>query len=82
MFKNFLTEAEIEDSENILNIFRELLSKASYSYRNPEVMIYLIVELVSGTSYNAILYGQPLPLEQLKPYIYDSVRNIMKNERV
>ena len=82
MFKNFLTEAEIADSENILNIFRGLLSNAPYSYRNPEVMIYMIVELVSGTSYNSILYGQPLPLEQLKPYIYDSVRSIMKNERV
>ena len=59
-----------------------MLSKAGYTYRNPEVMIYMIMELVSGTSYNSILYGQPLPLEQLKPYIYDTVRNIMKNERV
>ncbi len=82
MFKNFLSAAELKDSENILGIFHNLLSKAAYTYRNPEVMIYMIVELVSGTSYNSILYGQPLPLEQLKPYIYDTVRNIMKNERV
>lgn len=82
MFKNYLTAAEIEDSENILGIFQNMLSKAGYTYRNPEVMIYMIMELVSGTSYNSILYGQPLPLEQLKPYIYDTVRNIMKNERV
>ena len=29
-------------------------------------MFYMILELVSGTSYNAILYQQPIPLEGLK----------------
>lgn len=81
MFKHTLTKAEIEDSETIMDIFHGLLSQARYTYRNPEVMMYLIVELVGGASYNAILSGQPLPLSELKPYIYDTVRNIMKNER-
>ena len=42
---------------------------------------YLILELLSGTSFNAILYKQPVPLEDLKPHLYETVKSILKNYR-
>ena len=42
----------------------------------------MILELVSGTSYNAILYQQPIPLEDLKPELYDAIRGIFKQFRI
>ena len=45
-------------------------------------MIYFIIELVSGTSYNSILYSQPKPLEELKPYLYASVRDIIQRSLI
>ena len=45
-------------------------------------MFYMILELVSGTSYNAILYQQPIPLEDLKPELYDAIRGIFKQFRI
>ena len=45
-------------------------------------MFYMILELVSGTSYNAILYQQPVPLEELKPELYDAIRGIFKQFRI
>ena len=59
-----------------------LLSHAAYTYRSPELMFYMILELVSGTSYNAILYQQPIPLEDLKPELYDAIRGIFKQFRI
>lgn len=81
-FKNSLVTAEVEDSENILDIYLSLLEHSGKTYRNPEVMMYMIIELVSGTSYNSILYDEPLSLNELKPYIYDTIRNIMKREEI
>ena len=54
------------DAPAIYTIYESLLSHAAYTYRSPELMFYMILELVSGTSYNAILYQQPVPLEELK----------------
>lgn len=65
----------------ILTIFYSLLKQAQYSYRDPEIMMYLILELIGGSSYNAILYQQPVPLSQLKPYLYRTVRGILRQHR-
>lgn len=55
-FKNSLTFAPFADTPAIYTIYESLLSHAAYTYRSPELMFYMILELVSGTSYNAILY--------------------------
>ena len=69
------------DTPTILAIFHSLLEQARYSYRNPEIMMYLILELIGGSSYNAILYEQPVPLSELKPYLYQTVRGILRQHR-
>ena len=65
-FKNSLYFVPSDDQESIYEIYIRLLEHAEFSYRSPELMMYTIIELISGTSYNAILYQQPVPLEELK----------------
>ena len=45
-------------------------------------MIYMIIELISGTSYNSILYNQPKPIEELKPYLYETVKSIIRQNLI
>ena len=81
-FKNSLTFAPFADTPAIYTIYESLLSHAAYTYRSPELMFYMILELVSGTSYNAILYQQPVPLEELKPELYTAICGIFKQFRI
>ena len=78
VFKNALTEHEGDSSESVRSLFLQMLQNSGHVFREPEVMIYLIIELVSGASYSSILYGQPVPLEELKPHIFEIVRHIIK----
>jgi hypothetical protein len=39
----------------------------------------MIIELINGACYTAILYESPLPLSQLKPKLFEAVRAIMKS---
>lgn len=55
-----------------------MLEESGHVFKEPEIMIYLIIELVSGASYSSILYNQPAPLEELKPHIFEIVRHIIK----
>ena len=82
IFRNSLTFAPFADSPAIYTIYVSLLSHAAYTYRSPELMFYMILELVSGTSYNAILYQQPVALEELKPELYAAIRGIFKQFRI
>ena len=53
----------------------------SQKFKNEEVLVYMIVELVSSTCYSAILYNEPVPIEELKPYIFETVREMIRLQR-
>lgn len=36
------------------------------------------IELVSSTCFNSILYKNPLPIDEFKPFLYDTIRNMIK----
>ena len=81
-FTNSLIETPDKDVPAVYTIYQELLTKSSHTYRDPELMMYMILELVSGVSYNTILYEQPLPLEKIKEPLYKVLRSIFRQYRV
>lgn len=80
-FKNSLFFTPSEDTPSIYTIYETMLQDSNHSYRSPELMMYMILELISGTSYNAILYQQPVSLEELKPQLQQAVRGIFAQYR-
>lgn len=81
-FTNSLIETPAKDVPAVYTIYQELLAKSSHTYRDPELMMYMILELVSGVSYNTILYEQPLPLAKIKEPLYKVLRSIFRQYRV
>lgn len=71
-----------ENSDNgTYERFLELVAHDDYSYDDIDVMLFTIVELAGSTAYNSILYGEPLPFEEYKPFLYRSVRLIIASHR-
>lgn len=79
IFKNAMIESSDNANENIYFIFDNLLHQSGHHFKEPEIMVFSIIEFVSGASYNTILYEQPVPLAQMKPYIFKIIRQIIKN---
>lgn len=46
--------------------------------KNPKVTLFMIIELVSSTCFDAILYQNPLPIEEYKPFLYEAIRGFLK----
>ena len=81
-FKNSLFFAPGKDIPPIYTIYENLLEKSTHTYRTPEVMMYMILELVSGISYNTIIFNQPVSLEEIKNPLYESIKGIFKQFRI
>ncbi len=60
----------------------KLFADSSVKYRNPEVLIYMIVEFIGSTCYSSILEQEPLPIDELKTYLLSSVRAIMRSQEL
>ena len=68
-----------KDSEHgLVYLFLNGVKENNLNLKNPEVTLYMIIELVSSTCFNSILYGEPLPIKDFKPYLYDLIRNMLK----
>ena len=81
-FKDSLYFTPIDGTPSVYEMYESLIQNADCTYRSPELMMYTIIELISGTSYNVLLYQQPIGLEELKPYLYDTVRGVLRQYRV
>lgn len=83
IFKNAVTSPENDDDINFKYVYEKMLIEdAPVIFDNPELMLFMIVELVSSTVYSSILYEEPVELDRLKPYLYRTVRMIIKSHEV
>lgn len=78
VFKNALTTPSDDGDIDFKDIFYQLIEESPVVINDPEVMLFMIVELVSSTCYSAILYSDPCGLDALKPHLYDTIRGIMQ----
>ncbi|MBO4492801.1 MAG: TetR/AcrR family transcriptional regulator [Ruminococcus sp.] len=77
IFKNAITSPVSEDDVDFSSVYYQMLAEAPNGFRDPEIMLFMIIELVSSTCYSAILYSEPCSLEKLKPYLYNSIKLII-----
>lgn len=78
IFKNAMSRPDPDSEKNVYEIYEQILSESGQEFVRPEIMVYMIAELVSGSIYSPILYGQPGPLEEIKPFIYKEIRGIVR----
>lgn len=66
----------LDDSD----IMRALLAAAERSgvrLRSPRVLLFMIIELTSSTCFSCILEQKPLPIEEYKPYLFETIRQMI-----
>ena len=66
------------DNRNCMDVFDEMIKTSDKHYRQKELMIYMIVELLNATCYNVILYHMPVEIEKLKEDLILTIQNILK----
>lgn len=77
-FKKALMSNDKSNDVNFLEIYKTIINESEDNYKDPEIMLFMIIELVSSTCYSTILYSEPVSIEELKPYLETAVRGIIK----
>ncbi len=66
------------ENRNCGDIFKDLLERSGRKFRQPDLMIYMIVELVNSTCHNVILHNEPVTLEELKPDLNQAICSLIR----
>lgn len=78
--RSALLTGENSDRE-IYNHFLELVAADDYEYKDVDVMLFTIVELAGSAGYNSMMYEEPIPIDDYKPFLYRTVRLIINSHR-
>ena len=79
IFKHDLNAVPAENGVDFRKLYTDALAQSDVQYREPEVMLFLIIELVSSASYSAILFREPCSMQDLKPSLLESIRGIIRS---
>lgn len=71
-----------DSDDEIYERFLQIVAMDEYEYEDVDVMLFTIVELAGSAGYNSILYKEPVPIEEYKPFLYRTVRLIIESHRV
>lgn len=82
IFKGAFEEKMPDEDYHFYQSYLDMLSKSRVTYENPELLLFTIIELVGSSCYSCILYQQPVPLVQYRPYLHASITAIMKTFEV
>ena len=77
-----LYDKSSEEEDSVYDLFIKESEKNNIKFNNPEVILFMIIELVGSTCFNSILYKEPLPIEEYKPYLYRTIRNLIESEEI
>lgn len=78
--RSALITGEDADSD-IYERFLDMVAEDEHEYENTDVMLFTIVELAGSAGYNSILYKEPVPIEEYKPFLYRTVKLIIESHR-
>lgn len=77
IFTHALELMPTESGETAILFVKQLFEDSNRTFRNPEMLMFMIVELVNSTAHNVILYHQPVELPQLKEELYPMIRQLI-----
>lgn len=70
-------EEKGKQENGIYQLFLKGIQENNIKLENPDVTLFMIIELVSSTCFNSILYNDPLPIEKFKPFLYNTIRKML-----
>lgn len=76
---NKIYENSEKQENGIYQLFLKGIEENNIKLKNPDVTLFMIIELVSSTCFNSILYNEPLPIDEYKPFLFEIIEKLINS---
>lgn len=73
-----LYSREEAEENGLVSLFLTGIEENNIKLDNPQVSLFMIIELVSSTCFTSILYSEPLPIKEYKPFLHKEIKKYFK----
>lgn len=78
LYNEKVTKIVDDNALGVREFFLKNVQDNDIKLKNPDVTLFMIIELVSSTCFTSIMNQEPLPIDEYKPYLYSSIKKILK----
>ncbi|MEE1228583.1 MAG: TetR/AcrR family transcriptional regulator [Lachnospiraceae bacterium] len=78
IFKNAFERQIPEESQELLDYCISQMAECGIECKQPELMLFTIIELVGSTAHSCILYHEPVQMDMYLPYLHETIRDIFE----
>lgn len=68
---------ENDDFKEILSLVQSLKRQSSLDEKEFDINLFMIIELISSVCYSSIILEEPYTMDEMKPYLFNNIRNII-----
>lgn len=79
LYADSFTKIINDDEIGMFEVFEKKVTENNIKLDSPKVILFMIIELVGSTCFSSFMYNRPLPIDELKPYLYSSIRKMLKD---
>lgn len=78
IFKKALLREEVVSDFDVMSSYHDVIHSDGSEWKDSELMLYTIVELVSSTCHSIILDQDPVDLDYYKPYLFECIKKVVE----
>ena len=79
LYQDTVSNIVKNDKLDLKTLFFEGIKKEKIKVKNPEVKLFMIIELVSSTCFTVIMTGKPLSMSKFKPHLYNEIKKMIED---
>lgn len=61
------------ESIGVLDVFKKGINESNLKIENPDITLFMIIELTSSVVFSSITLNKPLPIDEIKPFLYKKI---------
>lgn len=81
VFNEKLQQIFTDDNDDVLRSLILAAERSGIRLKNPQILLFMIIELTSSTCFSCILDSKPLEISVFKPYLFEAIRQLIHSQR-
>lgn len=77
---NYYSFSNNKENNKLYQLFMQGIKENNIQLENPDVTLFMILELAGSTCFSTILYKEPLSIDDYKPYLYKEIRKLIQSK--
>lgn len=77
LYSDRIPEIINENHLGVKDLFLKGIKENNIKLKNPEITLFMIIELVGSTCFSVIIKKKPIPMEEYKPFLYNTIRKMI-----